>query len=466
MKQIMPTKVGLIATMSYDWNDYQYTHDKLLEDHTKAKAALESLGFEVITATQRTSTTREEIISDCKYLRDNGAEVVCLWVGWWTFANFELEIVNVLKDIPVLIWCNTGGGNIDLVGASVTKGSFDAIGAKAKLIHGAFDDAHTLENIRTWLVGAAAAYRFKGKVIGIGGGPTLGMYTATYDPLKLKKIFGIDTEGWDQATIFYRAEQISDEKAYEFLDWMKKEFGAVESDESVTIFQIKLYLALLDLIKERNFSLITVRCLPDCPTIKTTFCLAHAILGDTVDAYGEKEPFVCGCESDVNGALSMQMLKYVSGQPAYFGDYLRYDPQKKELGLCNCGSSSTGLAKNHKDVNWVHEGLVEFKWRTGSANPQFVAKSGLVTMGRLSIIDGEYVFTIMTGDAVYKDKEAMKELNYYQPQAFVEIHPSSDDFFDNLHTNHCHFIYGDYVKELQTECEILGIKSIVIEGEK
>ncbi len=462
MKKIMTPKVGLIATMSYDWTKIELTYKKLIDDHKKAKAAMEAVGMQVITATERTATTREEIIEDCKYLRDKGVEVVVLYVGWWTFANFELEIANVLKDVPVLIWTNSGGGNIGLVGASVTRGSFDEIGAKVKLIHGAFEDEETIEKIRTWCVGAAAATRFNGLVMGIGGGPTLGMYTGTYDTVQIKKTFGIDVEGWDQATIFERAEkEISDQDAYQFLDWMKKEFGGVTSEEKVTIMQIKLYLALKKLIAERNYSIITVRCLPDLPTVHTTFCLAHAILNDQSDADGPKESVVCGCESDVNGALSMQMLKHVSGQPAYFGDYLQFNPQNKEIGLCNCGSSPTDFAKDHKDVIWVHEGLAEFAWKHGSANPQYVARSGFVTMARLSRINGEYVMAIGTGDAVYKDREVMRELNYYQPQAFVKIHADTDAFFDNLRSNHCHMVYGNYVKELVIECEMLGIKPIV-----
>ena len=47
----------------------------------------------------------------------------------------------------------------------------------------------------------------------------------------------------------------------------------------------------------------------------SAFCLAHSLINDASDdGFGNKSPFVCACEADSNGALSMQILKNISSQ--------------------------------------------------------------------------------------------------------------------------------------------------------
>jgi L-fucose isomerase len=222
-----------------------------------------------------------------------------------------------------------------------------------------------------------------------------------------------------------------------------------------------MYLALQNLIKEKGYDFIAVKCLPHLPPVHTTFCLAHALLNDTSDAAGEKESYVCACEADINGALTMQMLKNVSGQTTMFADFLRFEEEERMVTLCNCGSQPTDMAPSKKDVRWVREGLIEFEWVIGGCCPQYVAKPGMVTMARLGRIDGAYVMLIMTGEAVSFPREKLKEINPQQPQAFVRLDCEPDSFIRELRSNHIHLVYGFFVEELKTLCSVLGIQVIL-----
>jgi L-fucose isomerase len=185
-------------------------------------------------------------------------------------------------------------------------------------------------------------------------------------------------------------------------------------------------------------------------------------LNDKSDADGDKESFVCGCEADVNGTLTMQMMQNVSGETTMFADFLCYEEEKNLVTLCNCGSQPTDMAPSRKDVRWVTEGLIEFEWKIGGCCPQYVAKPGALTMARLGRIRGEYIMLIMRGEAKTYPREKLGEINPQQPQAFVELGCGPDAFIEQLRCNHIHVVYGDYVRELEVLCTVLGIRPIVL----
>ena len=455
----MKPRIGLITTMSVDDTWPQAVVDKVLDDHRRAGSALDGLGFEVIAAGESLSRSKEEMVRDGRALRDRGVETVVVYVGTWTYSNVTVELAETVG-VPVLIWTNSGPGNLGIVGGAIARGALDEVGAITTLVHGDFDHPETLEAIRIWCTGAAGAMRLRGTTFGIGGSRCMGMYTAHVDPSEIKMRFGVDVDGWDEITVIERSKSIPQEQVAEFHDWMKKSFGAIEARTEAVEAQIRMYLALKELIDQKGYDAVAVKCLPHLPPVHTTFCLAHALLNDQSDAYGLKESVVCGCEADVNGTLTMQMLHNVSGETTMFADFLCYEEEANLVTLCNCGSQPTDMAPSKKDVHWVHEGLQEFEWVIGGCCPQYVAKPGRVTMARLGRIKGEYIMLILTGEAREFPREKLEEINPQQPQAFVELDCTPAEFIAELRCNHIHVAYGDFARELEVLCRVLGIRPI------
>lgn len=50
-----------------------------------------------------------------------------------------------------------------------------------------------------------------------------------------------------------------------------------------------------------------------------TMDVAEALLNDPYDWDGPKEPVVAATESDMDGALTMQIFKHLTGSPVLFG---------------------------------------------------------------------------------------------------------------------------------------------------
>jgi L-fucose/D-arabinose isomerase len=330
-------------------------------------------------------------------------------------------------------------------------------------VYGDFEEKRVLDRLKTLCNGIAGATKLRGMIYGDGGSRCMGMYTARIDPSEWMARFGIDVDGFEQIDVLKRSEKYSDEEAKKFLAWMRKEFGGIEPKDEVMIAQIKLYFALREIIKENGYDFISVKCLPEMPSCYTTFCVAHALLNDTSDdGFGGKCSFVCGCEADSNGALTMQIINNITDKTTMFTDISFYDYKDNMLRLCNCGSQPTDFASSRKEVTWVTEGLKEFEWKIGGACPRYVGKPGKVTIARLSRINREYVMMIATGNALDMPLKKINETNSQHPHIFVKLDCDPENFINSLRSNHLHIVFGDYKEELITTCDVLNIKPILL----
>ncbi len=336
------------------------------------------------------------------------------------------------------------------------------LGVHAHLVYGLFDDAATQARVNSLLTAASAAMGLRGQVLGVGGGRSMGMVTAVCDPNEVRLKFGVEIDHFEQMEVIEQAEAMADDRAAAFLAWMKETFGEIVAAEDVVIRQIRLYLALQDLIAEKDYDFLAVKCLPELPSIYTTFCLAHAILGDSADDQGPKERVVFACEADINAALTMQILKLLAGGPVLFADLTEYDPEAGILTTCNCGSQPTDFARSKRDVRWEREGVHEFEWQYGGTCPQHVARAGRATLARLSRAAGQYEMLIAPADVVEMPREKLRETIWERPHTYLKLLCERDCFLDAVRSNHIHLVYGDWAAELAEVCAILGIRPVVL----
>jgi len=456
-------KVGLLSIISPEktWPKDGLAQAKgFLES---AKKALTSMDFEVIDCGQITRS-HQQAASHAKEIAYRGAEVLVLYIAGWCYSSAVVSAASEAH-LPVIVWTDSRPDTGGLIGAAISKGALDEVGIHNRFIYGGFDNEQALSRLRKLCIASSAASSLRGQTYGVCGGRTLGMYTAVIDPNEWRVKFGLEVDAFDQLEAIERAKLISEDKAQRYLNWMRSEFGKVVVKDEVMLASIKLYLATKELIKEKGYDFIAVRCLPEMATHYTTFCVAHALLNDDSDAEGEKERVICACEVDSNGALTMQILKQVTlgREPIGFSDVRYLDPKENILWISNCGSQPTQFAKTRKDVHWVPHCIPEFKLKIGAACPQYISKPGRVTLARLSRIKGNYVMLIASGNALDFPREKLKETFWeFSPHAFVKLDCSPENFLAEMRSNHIHMVYGDYVEELLEVCSILDIKAILL----
>jgi L-fucose isomerase len=198
-----------------------------------------------------------------------------------------------------------------------------------------------------------------------------------------------------------------------------------------------------------------------------TMDIAEAFLNDPYDWEGPHEPIVAATEADMDGALTMEILKHLSGQTTLFADIRHYDSDDGVWYFANSGTHATFFASRSLDP---HENLqrVNFypeipDYPAGGASVQFFAGAG--PMARLARKKGQYWLAIVPCDFVTFSQEKMEAMAHTTdiewPHAFARLRVSPDDFLATYPCNHIHGIAGDWVDELKHVAEILGIEARV-----
>lgn len=454
------TRIGLIVTMSQDttWPDGIVNRVKAYLP--EVRAAIQGLGVKVVDCGEIARSARQ-MTDQGEKLRRQGVHALVIYVGTWTYSNTAV-MASLQTDVPVIVWANANVETFGIVGGSIVRGALEEVGVKNFMLYGDYRDPKVLAKLKTYCLGIAGATKLRGMIYGEGGGRSMGMLTARIDPSEWMSRFGIDVDGFDQVDVLRRAEKVPDGEAEKFLAWMRREFGGIEVKDRVMLAQIKLYFALREVIEEKGYDFIAVKCLPELPSCLTTFCVAHALLNDSADdGFGQRASYVAACEADANGALTMQILNNITGATTMFTDVLYYDYEENMVRMCNCGSQPTDFAASRKEVTWVSEGLREFNWVLGGACPRYVGKPGRITAARLSRVNREYVMLVVAGEALEMPLEKIRETNSQQPHVFVRPDCQQERFVGALRSNHIHLVQGDWKEELLVTCDVLGIKPVV-----
>ncbi len=454
-------KVGLLSTISPEKTWPQETLDGIYDWLVEGRTALQKAGLEVIDMDHITQS-HVQAGKHASELAHRGAELLIIYIGRWSYAS-AIVAAAIESHLPVILWTpyrdDTGG----IIGASIARGSLAEVGINAPLVHGNFDDPATIKELVELSKVRSAYTRLRHMTYGVCGGRSMGMYTGAIDPNAWRTQFGIEVDAFDQAGMVSEAQRISKERVAPYLPWIKKTFGTIKVSDEILEAQVRLYLAVKDVIAFRGYDFVSLRCLPEMPTAYTTFCLAHAFLNDASDAEGEKPRVICACEADNNGALTMEMLNLLSDAPTAMGDVWHLDKKTDVVRISNCGSQPTDMAKSRKEVNLVPHQFTEFEWKIGACCPQHVSKPGKVTVARLGRVSGKYTCLITTGDVQDVPLAEMAKTFWgFSPHSYVKLDCGYAAYLRELRCNHMHLTYGDHKQQLAELCRMFAIEPILI----
>jgi len=438
---------------------------------------------EVITGSEIITGTRSAQKVGQQFSRANVKQVVmCYRV--WNFPFLAWPFLNSIGDVPVLSLSNNEGQYPGNVGLLATDGALRQAGKRTHRIVGEIDDEETQEKVISWLRASQALTTIKNEVFGIYGGHSMGMETGYFHLTPTLKTFGTTGRQVDQLWLQEEMKEVDEEEVEKGLNWLEELLGdrLLYDDEMLTQEnlkdQLRLYLAMKAVNEEKGFDFCGLKGQRELTEKVCLGDVAEMLMNDPYDWNGRKEPTVCATEADAYSAMTMQLLKYISGGlPTLFMDVRLYHPDRDIWDWCNSGNHSSYYARlsadpqeNFQDITF-HPAL-EFYFKAGGASVEFNAAPGEMTFARLGLWDEQPFMVIMGGESLDLPPEERKELNEQTDPTWPHVHAridgSFDEFTDLFPSNHVLGVEGDYVDSLVYLCEIAGITPVVLgsRGEK
>ena len=468
-------RVGLL-TMS-DGRPYlhQTQFDMNMRYQNDIKEALEATGLVEVVAGTAPVNSNAAAKEEALRLKEAGVEMTIFNYAIWCYPQFTAVAANYAPG-PYILFCNIHPSECGMVGMMAAAGTFDQLGLAYERIWGCIQDEDVLRRVMSFVRAACAVSRLRGNTYGNFGGRPMGMYTAVANLDQWQKQFGIDVEDIEQYDIVRYGDAVPTDKVEKARLWLEQYCGKVGYNDSNFTkekleTQIRSYYGLRTIIKERQLDFVGIKAHGDLTDWYVTMDLAEAFLNDPYDMDGPHEPIVAATESDMDGALTMQIFKYMTGQPVLFADVRHYEKPEDIWFFGNSGTSATfyaGGSANFEE-NLKHVSLLpESKdYPAGGGSVHYFAAPGKVTMARLARKQDKYYLTLVPAEIVQFDQEKMERLGGMAtpqwPVAFTKVATPAETFLRYYPCNHIHGVYGDYIEEWKMVAKILGIEVQVLD---
>ena len=434
-------------------------------------SALEATGEVEIIRGQAIVHNPEEARREAMRMVAEGASALVFHVSVFAFPNYMVIAANMAR-LPVLLFGLADPRYPGMGSLLATSASFDQVGVPHHRIWGNVAEPGTVETVLRFVRGASAFARLRGQVFGLVGGRSIGMYaTGAPNTAQWMRQFGVDVEHIDQLELVRRATAMPADRAKQAVDWLQGHVAGIAFDGNLLTpdrldFQVRTTIALKDLMRDLQLDFVGVKCHFDMSEHYCTQCLSAAFINDPYDWDGPKEPTVMACEADADGALTMQVLKLVSGKPSALLDLRFYDREQGVFVFCNCGSTTTWYAGRSDDAtaNLARVQLVPTipKYAGGGAHVRFFFKPGPLTLARLVRHRDQYRLVIVQTEVVERDPANVRGVAPAWPHAFIEVDIPPETFVERLGANHMHAAAGDYVQELLHFCAMSGIEPVFL----
>ena len=448
---------------------------KLIEENVvnvdKSKPEI-VIGSQIITGVRSAQKVGEELSrANCKQI------IMCYNV--WNFPFLVWPFLNsVGRDIPILSLSNNNGKYPGNVGLLATDGALRQAGFRTHRIIGDMDDKSTQKKVFNWIRASQALTTIKNEVYGCYGGHSMGMETGYFHLVPTIKTLGVTVRQIDQLLLREVMKQIDEkevEKGFKWLSDLLKERikydGKMLTPDNLRN-QIRLYLAVKMVNEEKGFDFCGIKSQRELTEYVCLADVAEMILNDPYDWNGPKEPTVCATEADAYAAITMQLLKYISGGlPTLFMDVRLYHPDLNIWDLCNSGNHASFYAERsfNPEDNFKHITLypaLELYFKAGGASVSFDAAPGELTFARLGLWDDEPYLVIVRGEVVDLPEKERKRINSETDPTWPHVHArffcDYEEFINVFPCNHVLAVEGDKVEALTYLAEIAGIKPIIL----
>lgn len=308
-----------------------------------------------------------------------------------------------------------------------------------------------------------------GQIYGVVGPRSMEMWNKISESDFLTH-FGIAKLSFDGLRLAKMAEKVSDDHAQKAMQFiinkgLKLKLGndpKKDLTKEMVLFQMKVYLALLQLKEEFGLDFVGVQDQLDWIEHYPATDLSLGLLNNRLRPESDGETFVAATEADDGAAITMQVLKLLTGgDPAGFNDLRYWDASQGLYWFVNSGALAPFFAHGKHDSlegSWSERQTYMYFKEGGGTCTLSVKKPGVVTWGRFSYRDQKLYLCAGRGMTdVPTEQEWLKRTERCSrdwPQWYLKLCGRIEQ---KINTNHPMTVFGDYLADLKALAQELDI---------
>ena len=317
---------------------------------------------------------------------DKRVHAICIAAASWFEDYLVLDMLEEC-DVPVIIWGLPGMETGSLCGTQQVGYMLKQISKPYKLLYGHLTSESEVKRLLEYASAAAVRYHLRRARIGYLGHRVEGMTETTVHELALKKVFGPRIVGIDSQVFLDGVAGIESKAVQGRWQEIKKRVGSVKCGDDDGLESLRVYDFMKAFIEEKVLNAVAVGCYPH---LMGKVCLAASLLG------GEGIPVAC--EGDVNGAMAMMILSWLSSEPTHNTDLLNPIPEDNAIVFSHCGSGGFSLAEGNSEIT-----LAPVRLMDRGLCCLFTAKPGPVTLVNIVPTMESYEMAVVEGMALETD---------------------------------------------------------------
>lgn len=432
--------------------------DVIIRKCAAAGAALKDEGLDLVSLYPIADDYEEKDIAKAvDALAGETFDAVVVCIAGWIPTHAVLKVTEHYRHLPMILWglCGWYEGDrlittADQAGTTGLRATFEGLGYKFKYVYDIIGKKTRSDVVAEYCKAAIVAKELLHDKVGMAGYRDMNLYGTLYDGLSLKKETGVEIETFEMLEIQQRYEKLTEEEKREVVNnrILKWNFLKPANDDAM-MMAAGYYLAVKQIAEERNYKAISLK---DVDGMKKLCGFPPAPIFMLLSEDG----YTTVPENDSLGAVTQLMMSRLTGQLAGYLEFYEFFDNSVLAGVPDFVAADMVDGDTYTVIPAAFGALNQ-----GILNVSKV-KTGVVTMSRLTYMNGKYIMQMVLGDG--KTPPKWEECGWDQPApqlSALEIElPSVERFADNVACQHYIITYGDNRAKIKNLCSILGIEVV------
>jgi len=326
----------------------------------------------------------KDAINAGKMFYDKRVYAICVISASWFEDYLVLDMLEEC-DVPIIVRGLPGMETGSLCGTQQLGFMLRQLCKPHIVIYDELNSELALKQVMEYSSASMVRYRLRRSRIGYLGHRVEGMTETTVHELALKKIFGSRVVSIDTSVFLENVSSLIPD-AEKWIE-IKNQVGKVISKDEDCLKSMNVYATLKSIIEEKMLDAVAIGCYPH---LMGKVCLSASLLGE--------EGIPIACEGDVNGALGMMILSWLTSEPVHNTDLLNPIPEDNAIVFSHCGSGGFSLAKSKNEIT-----LAPVRLMDRGLCCLFTAKPGDVTLLNIVPTIDSYKIAVLEGVALETD---------------------------------------------------------------